>query len=275
MRLCKWSITDESAVGKVAECETRPHFSKQPEEAILLQMGSNILHTPTVVPSEMLAEYRTHCVWNLQWQNIALRLHKSLAQKQGTVFNISEVSSPASPGSPRTSDESRTLSPEVVAIAVLRMQVKSSTVCLAGAFSPLESIYDAFNPVFDDIVSLAEEIHSSYAGGYHFDFGIIPPLHITAMKCRHRTIRRRAISLLATTPFKEGVFDSTCCYQIATWFMGVEEDGVETEVIPEHRRLSTKESSLDMPRRRVHLQATNRKNAEDTELQWHETTIQW
>ena len=269
-----FTIADNIAVGKVAEGEKRPHFLKKQDDALLL-MGSSILHSPTVIPSELYAEYRAHSVWNHRWQRITAQLHKSLIQKRASITDTSGSSTPGSTESTGSINGSSTISLEIAALAVLITQVKSSLICLAGAFSPLETVYDSFNPVFDDIVSLAEDIYPSIAAGYHFELGIIPPLHITAMKCRDRKIRRRAIVLLAAVPMKEGVFDSHCCSLIAEWCMGVEEDGVETEIIPEHRRLTTKESSLDLPGRKVYLQATNRKTAEDTELQWHEMLLTW
>ncbi|CZR68084.1 uncharacterized protein PAC_17983 [Phialocephala subalpina] len=116
--------------------------------------------------------------------------------------------------------------------------------------------FDKHLPEFNAIVLLCESIlnatkDSRCHGDYMFDVGIVMPLHAVSKWCRDRTVRRRAISLLRSytnsdgEPMREGVWDSS---MVAEWnqrYMELEEEGVETEFIPEHARIRVTEITVN------------------------------
>ncbi|MCJ1282230.1 hypothetical protein MMC26_001553 [Xylographa opegraphella] len=50
---------------------------------------------------------------------------------------------------------------------------------------------------------------------FHFFNGIIQPVYFTAVKCRNRALSRRAITMLSTSPWREGAWDSAAMAKIA------------------------------------------------------------
>ncbi|KAF1850544.1 uncharacterized protein K460DRAFT_400601 [Cucurbitaria berberidis CBS 394.84] len=62
------------------------------------------------------------------------------------------------------------------------------------------------------------------------EFGFIPPLYYTAIKCRNHRIRLHAIRLLMQIPHKEGVWDSVITVHVARKVMRLEEAGMNPKV---------------------------------------------
>lgn len=124
---------------------------------------------------------------------------------------------------------------------------------LGTCFSPYEIAYDAHLADFKAIVSHAtslvdvrpEEDDSSAAaaaaagsveevgvvgdggGGtpFSFEMGIVPNLYWAAIKCRHHTVRWRAIRLLRRSRRREGLWDSALDARVATKVVELEEEG--------------------------------------------------
>jgi hypothetical protein len=70
-----------------------------------------------------------------------------------------------------------------------------------------------------------------------FELGVIPPLHLTALKCRNAKIRREAIALLLSCPQHEGSWDGFMLGKVDAWVMGLEEASAdEWGFIPEDKR---------------------------------------
>ena len=57
--------------------------------------------------------------------------------------------------------------------------------------------------------------------------------------------------------------------------MRQEELGIETGIIPEHRRLKIRTSNVDLPGRKAQMRCTQRKSADDVELEWKEAVLGW
>jgi hypothetical protein len=106
--------------------------------------------------------------------------------------------------------------PELTAAKVLQVYSRSSYVWIASCLEPTETTCDRFKAEFEDIVNLSEEIIKDYFSSEPHDssrifvsnLSIIPPLHLTSWKCRWPTLRRRAIRLLSSRHWREGLFDS-------------------------------------------------------------------
>ncbi|KAI8665358.1 Zn(2)-C6 fungal-type domain-containing protein [Fusarium sp. Ph1] len=92
-------------------------------------------------------------------------------------------------------------------LLVLRAQCLAAFVHVANALEPHESAFDDYAPEFQEIVTSVETLFHHTDGGDALDgdkglpfftpeMGIIHPLYFTALKYRHPTWRRRAITLL-------------------------------------------------------------------------------
>ena len=119
-----------------------------------------------------------------------------------------------------------------------------------------ESIWDAFVPEGDNIVSLAESVvalddstPTSDKPIFSFDFSIVGPLYSVAHKCRDPFVRRRSIALLRSAPRQEGIWDSQMAAQVAERIMNIEESGLgeirSCKDVPDWARISDVEASFD------------------------------
>ena len=224
------------------------------EDTLEYRMGSSSLHEPQFMPSTLLPEYATYITQLKRWEAAFDPLFASL----------------------RASNHG-----DLVGATLCLLHVKMSEVFLASSFSTLELSYDQFLPQFRQIVDLTESIYDKVVHGnqghlvYHFDFGIVAPLFLTATKCRDRVVRRKAIRFLKAAPLREGVTDSICCGSMGEWIMQQEEMGVETEIIPEYRRLRIGASGIDLPGRKAHMRCSQRRTADAVEIEWKEAFLTW
>jgi hypothetical protein len=127
-----------------------------------------------------------------------------------------------------------------------------------------QSLWDHCDPVFAEIVELAESVVSSLSASatadgtlrlFTLDRGIVGPLYDTARRCRHPQIRRKAISLLYRNPWQEGMWDSVLAARVAERVMEMEEEGLgqpmSSAEIHDHHRLDAAVPSFEMMRRRA------------------------
>lgn len=107
-----------------------------------------------------------------------------------------------------------------------------------------ESHWDGFTQHFEEIISRSAKVvertrtlDPSKTGIFTFDLGIIPPLHLAALKCREPRLRRQAIALLLSTPRREGCWDGVLLGKVDSWIMQIEEEGMdEFGFIPDSSR---------------------------------------
>lgn len=113
-------------------------------------------------------------------------------------------------------------------ITVMNMNYKITFMVLTVSFQPdEEATYRSFHTDFAEIISLAEALlrpASSDASRlraqvaapiFNFEALLIQPLYFTAVKCRHLPTCQKAISLLSTSPWREGAWDSAAMARIA------------------------------------------------------------
>jgi hypothetical protein len=125
-------------------------------------------------------------------------------------------------------------------------------ITLANSLYTEESLYDHFDEEFEIIVSTAESLaapsNTDRAPIFNFslDQGVIQPLVMTALSCRHQPIRHRALSLLQSmasstnTVTQEGGWDAIIFANAARRVVAIEEEGLDlwrTQRVPEHRRI--------------------------------------
>lgn len=107
-----------------------------------------------------------------------------------------------------------------------------------------ETHWDGFTQHFEEIISRSANVvertrtmNPFQTSVFSFELGIIPPLHLAAMKCREPRLRRQAIALLQSTPRREGCWDGVLLGKVDSWIVQIEEEGMdEFGYIPESSR---------------------------------------
>ena len=101
---------------------------------------------------------------------------------------------------------------------------------LECALATNESCYDDHIEVFQTIVAMAErvkEIHDAVCPDstrtYTFEMGLIPPLFMTARKCRDPALRRQAVALLSKGATQEGLWNVSHSINVAARCIALEE----------------------------------------------------
>ncbi|KAE9371087.1 hypothetical protein N431DRAFT_483689 [Stipitochalara longipes BDJ] len=90
---------------------------------------------------------------------------------------------------------------------------------------------------------------------FSLDSGIMIPLLMVANRCRHKIVRRQAISILKSTPRQEGAMSSILTARITERLMEIEENGFPNaqfaEDIPNSARVANVHLDFETERRRV------------------------
>ncbi|KAL2841678.1 hypothetical protein BJY01DRAFT_7590 [Aspergillus pseudoustus] len=116
-------------------------------------------------------------------------------------------------------------------IATLHMTYKSILILTRTGLSPTETIYDAHESDFADILSHAPTALAATAGDtgsqppFTFDMGSGTPLFITSLKCRSPLLRRQALRLLRQAPGVQGMYFSQSASDFLAAIVAVEEGG--------------------------------------------------
>jgi hypothetical protein len=160
---------------------------------------------------------------------------------------------------------------EIVAI----ISLKTSLAC------PGETNYDKFETEFKEIITLSESfamVNKEMKDPWHtftMELGIVQPLYYAASKCRHRSIRRRAIQALKEAG-TEGIWEGPIVALIAQRVIEIEEEGVETdEVISEKARFHTVDLNIEHEIRLVSMRALRPKDGNFQDWQAIEETIRF
>jgi hypothetical protein len=101
-----------------------------------------------------------------------------------------------------------------------------TTTCL----SPEESQYDKYKEQFEEMVdqcasiaNLSPEFLCTHVGRFHFDMGLVAPLHLIGSRCRWPHIRKTCLKVLGSYRWREGLFDSYRSYRYIKAVMDLEE----------------------------------------------------
>lgn len=101
-----------------------------------------------------------------------------------------------------------------------------------------EMAADSYHKDFEELVHYAEQFTKSGAERatpqpLSFDIQILGPLYYAALKCRHPTIRRRALELLKLAPRREGLWNGHHAYVTAKRLIEVEERHLNGQNLPD------------------------------------------
>ena len=104
---------------------------------------------------------------------------------------------------------------EQVIIDILLISHMINFIEASTCIQPEAIIFDQFDTEFDEVVTLAANVlrsrkeHQPNVFEFSLDIGIIHPLYCTAIRCREPWIRRRAMTLLRSITFQEGVWNAS------------------------------------------------------------------
>lgn len=86
--------------------------------------------------------------------------------------------------------------------------------------------------------SLLEELSRMSKGPvspFTFDFGVVVPLYLVALKCRDSFIRRRKLASLLVWPRREGIWDSAFVGKMSSWVQSIEAE-FQKAALSHHRQ---------------------------------------
>lgn len=155
---------------------------------------------------------------------------------------------------------------EMREVSLLRSHQLAASIMVSTATSTQETVYDSYTSQFENILHLSRYLSKGpiKSGApqdttlFSFDLGIIPPLYLTASRCREPSLRRQAIFLLRSPAWKEGVWDAILAARIAERLMAIEEEGLfpvaSASDIPESSRVCSINLSFVGKKRQALLQ---------------------
>ncbi|KAK5688403.1 hypothetical protein LTS10_000381 [Elasticomyces elasticus] len=158
----------------------------------------------------------------------------------------------------RNPDASQDLS-----IAMLMLMHAAGTAAIRVGEFGAESRWDAVQPLFADVVSLAERVVEGLGqdgrySSFSTEQGYVASTFFAATRCRDPTIRRRAIKVLRKLPRQEGIWESTGAVAIAQRWMEIEEEDLPAVTcasdVPEGKRVFMVRTSINIDRRSGNFQ---------------------
>ncbi len=118
-------------------------------------------------------------------------------------------------------------------VLLLQLHHTAAYIMIKPVFEDSEMAFDDLIAHFEHLVSLAGRLICESALNWtngkaiSLDIGVIMPLFLVTLKCRHPAIRRQAISLLKKAPEREGIWLKAECLCHAEWKISTEERGHE------------------------------------------------
>ncbi|KAK5251145.1 hypothetical protein LTS03_010230 [Exophiala xenobiotica] len=132
--------------------------------------------------------------------------------------------------------------PDHAVIATLITWHAAAVIWLRNPREGFEMSFDESLDYFQVIVEKANEALASkqhILDDFTFEMGVLPPLYFTALKCRHFSLRKEALRLLAKGPRREGLWDREELLTVASRAFALETAAQSdiTSLPPEPERL--------------------------------------
>ncbi|KAH6988856.1 hypothetical protein BKA56DRAFT_668063 [Ilyonectria sp. MPI-CAGE-AT-0026] len=111
---------------------------------------------------------------------------------------------------------------------LVRVMWESTTVGLSVGAAADETAWDAHKTAYEEIIRVVESLiarQGDLAGSanFHFEMGVISPLHLVAWKCRWPHLRRKGLALLLSSSRRECLYDSKLYHAVFSRIMAIEE----------------------------------------------------
>lgn len=164
----------------------------------------------------------------------------------------------------RTEEEEKVLATKQ-AVLSLRLYFATFSLLLAAGVAGPEGRWDAHQATFDRIVALAQDLENNTKSPLPFfmslEPGIVMPLFLVAIRCRHPVTRRRALDLLRRLKRQEGMWSSSGAAVVATQVILAEEENMCSRLttsdvwtlVPEELRISRNAVLVDAEVNRIQL----------------------
>ncbi|CAG8282088.1 unnamed protein product [Penicillium salamii] len=160
---------------------------------------------------------------------------------------------------------------------LLELYFHISAVIIETYHAQTESIFDQHTPRFQIIVDLAEsltqtcvETSEDFSLLFSFDLGITPPMFHVASRCRHPTIRRKAIALMLQSPIYHGIWQDRYSGLCAQRIMEIEEQNTEIVMdritVAEDQRIRKVSAGLQEKESEITMQFVRSPFAADSQI---------
>ncbi|KAM5378097.1 hypothetical protein ACJZ2D_004555 [Fusarium nematophilum] len=111
---------------------------------------------------------------------------------------------------------------------LVRVMWQSTAVGLSVGPAADETAWDSHKTAYEEIIRLVESLiswHKDTPGSatFHFEMGVISPLHLVAWKCRWPRLRRKGLALLLLSSRRECLYDVTLYHAVFSRIMAIEE----------------------------------------------------
>lgn len=112
---------------------------------------------------------------------------------------------------------------------LIRAMWQSTAVGLSAGSAADETAWDGHKTAYENILRLVESLiaRQGYSPRcettFHFEMGIISPLHLVAWKCRWPDLRRKGLALLLSCSRQECLYDARLYYAVFSRIMEIEE----------------------------------------------------
>lgn len=89
---------------------------------------------------------------------------------------------------------------------------------------------------------------------FMFDAQTVKPLYTVASQCPRITLRCQAISMLMSSPRREGFWNSVLCGTVAQWVLGIEKEDTDDDYILEETKIQNSAVEANLQKRTAHIQ---------------------
>lgn len=148
-------------------------------------------------------------------------------------------------------------------------------VWMAASLSFFQSTIDQFHAEIEALLEYARQGVASTIDQdnlqphFTFEMGVIPPLHLTALRCRHPVLRRQALLLLKASPRKGGLWKAISLTRFVQKIIELEEHGLFPQPISwDDLSLGGQAYRLPPEEKRLHAFETFQKNIGSSQQGW-------
>ncbi|KAH6883833.1 hypothetical protein B0T10DRAFT_136667 [Thelonectria olida] len=134
---------------------------------------------------------------------------------------------------------------------LVRVMWHSTAVGLSVGPVADETAWDSHTRAFEEIIRLVESLivrHEDLQGSprFHFEMGVISPLHLVAWKCRWPHLRRKGLALLLSSSRRECLYDAKLYHAVFSRIMAIEEAHFNQQLTekPDHYDLPPEQARI-------------------------------
>ncbi|KAJ3541712.1 hypothetical protein NM208_g4476 [Fusarium decemcellulare] len=133
--------------------------------------------------------------------------------------------------------------------SLIRVMWQATEIGLSIGPAADETTWDAHKAAYEVIIQLVESLIKDSQGSqrFHFEMGLISPLHLVAWKCRWPSLRRKGLALLHASSRRECLYDARLYYAVFSRIMTIEES-----YLNQHQNEQSGQHNLPPEQARIH-----------------------